>query len=136
MRETGSRAQAATSGSIVRAGWSSRLSARVSSAQRADAQWGSETKAHGSRRAVSAGSPDQCFAAFLAFLPLCLTLPAPFLALPFTDLAPCLAFLATPMTNSSLPYALNAGPERADPVAAIFHAGCRPNLADIAASSP
>jgi hypothetical protein len=35
-------------------------------------------------------------------LPLCLTLPVPFLVLPFIDFAPCLAFLATPMTDSSL----------------------------------
>src|SRR5690348_9234114 len=65
---------------------------------------------HGLRRAVSAGSPDQCFAAFLAFLPLCLTLPAPFLALPFIDFAPRLASLATPITDSSCPRAtaLNA----------------------------
>src|SRR5450755_263993 len=47
-----------------------------------------------------AREPDQCLEAFLAFLPLCLTLPAPFLALPLTTLALCLAFLPKPMTDS------------------------------------
>src|ERR1700729_384086 len=45
--------------------------------------------------------PGQCFAAVLGFFPLCFTLPAPFLVLPFIDLAPCLAFLAAPMADSS-----------------------------------
>ena len=53
------------------------------------------------------GPPDQCFAAFLAFLPLCLALPAPFLVLPLIDFAPCLAFLATPMADSCV---LGKGP--------------------------
>ncbi len=44
----------------------------------------------------------QCFAAFLTFLPLCLTLPAPFLVLLLVAFASCFAFLATPTTDSSL----------------------------------
>jgi len=53
------------------------------------------------------GPPDQCFAAFLVFLPLCLALPAPFLVLPLIDFAPCLAFLATRMADSCV---LGKGP--------------------------
>src|ERR1700750_714445 len=45
----------------------------------------------------------QCFAAFLTFLPLCLTLPASFLVLPLAAFASRFAFLATPMTGSSSP---------------------------------
>src|SRR5450755_964800 len=52
-----------------------------------------------------AREPDQCLEAFLAFLPLCLSLPTPFLALPLTTLALCLTFLPTPMTDSLLPWA-------------------------------
>src|SRR6185312_10239549 len=44
--------------------------------------------------------PGQCFAAFLAFFPLCLTLLASFLVLPFATLALRLAFLPRPMTGS------------------------------------
>src|ERR1700683_1369189 len=73
-----------------------------------------------------AGLPDQCFAAFFAFLPLCLTLPASFLVLPFIDFAPCLAFLATPTADSSV---------LDKPVAVICHAGCCPNLADLVPAS-
>jgi hypothetical protein len=52
-------------------------------------------------RSFSARGAGQCFAAFLTFLPLCLTFPASFLVLPLTAFASCFAFLATPMTDSS-----------------------------------
>jgi hypothetical protein len=54
-------------------------------------------------RSFSAGGHAQCFAAFLTFLPLCLTLPTPFLGLLLAAFASCFAFLATPMTDSSSP---------------------------------
>src|ERR1700683_4068919 len=74
-----------------------------------------------------AGLPYHCFAALLAFLPLCLALPASFLVLPLIDFAPCLALLATPMADSSV---------LDEPVAALFPAGWTANLAVFAASLP
>ena len=50
-------------------------------------------------RSLSAPGHGQRFAAFLAFLPLCLTLPAS-LVLLLAAFALCFAFLATPMTDS------------------------------------
>src|ERR1035438_2322981 len=52
-------------------------------------------------RSFSARGHGQCFAAFLTFLPLCLTLPASFLVFLLAAFASCFAFLATPMTDSS-----------------------------------
>jgi len=52
-------------------------------------------------RSFSAPGHGQCFAAFLTFLPLCLTLPAPFFVLLLAAFASRFAFLATPITGSS-----------------------------------
>src|ERR1700730_3176301 len=84
--------------------------------------------------------PGQCFAAFLAFFPLCLTLPASFLVLPLTALASRLAFLPRPMTGSfcvlrhqrchirtAFPAEL---PETRRSDGSMFHAGCSSNLAE------
>src|SRR5450755_2267931 len=101
---------------------------------RARANSGTTTFIGLSEQAV-AREPDQCLEAFLAFLPLCLTLRAPFLALPLTTLALCLAFLPTPMTDSlslghrrcrqcAVPAAFPGGTvSHGDPVAAMFHPG-------------
>jgi phosphoserine phosphatase len=52
-------------------------------------------------RSFSARGHGQCFAAFLTFLLLCLTLPTSFLVFLLAAFASCFAFLAAPMTDSS-----------------------------------
>src|SRR5690348_13727063 len=94
---------------------------------------------------VKLREPGQCFAAFLAFFPLRLTLPTSFLVLPLTALASRLAFLPRPMTGSFCVLRHHRCPIRtafpAEPPetrcsnGSTFHAGRGSNLPDITPSA-